>query len=91
MGYLNPANPLDPLSLLLFGDMENEAHCNTEGEQSLLQLLLLDPPSQCQCICRAKWLSQMALAPAAKSTTEEHSCAQLHRLHYDSVPRGLEV
>lgn len=48
-------------------------------------------PSQCQCIRWAKWLSQMARAPAANSTTEEHSCAQPHQLHSDAVPHGLEV
>lgn len=81
LGYLNQGNPvyrehsIVSRSLLLFGDMENKAHCSVEVGQSLVQLQLLDPLPQCQGIRWAKWLRQMAQAPAANSTTEEHSCA----------------
>lgn len=82
LANLNQGNPVDLEPsitfcslLLLFGDTENKARSSVVVGQTLLQLQLLDPLSQCQGIRRAKWLSQMALPPAANSTTEEHSCA----------------
>lgn len=93
MGFWNPVSPLDPKHSVVFFcccfylETETEALCSREVGQSLPWLLLLDPLSQCQCICRAKWLRLPQPSRLLKNT------AALSRiqLHSDSVPPGLEA